>query len=889
MAEPTQPIPQKTKGLSFGELLDWHLLSGTRPRGSSEQGRAWAKGCFAAKVGVSDRQLRNWLKNEKLPNEIETVERVLFGADQDYARERRLELREAFRRSKFGSVPGDNSKSSETSPEKPIALSNIPFRVPRHFLGRDDALAAVEAALKGSEGRVAITALHGLRGVGKTTLAAAYAELHSTEYRATWWVRAQTDSTMRADLAALGVRLGWIAADEKEESALAKVRERLRQEGDGLLLIYDNAIDAESLLTYLPPARGAQVLVTSNARVWRGIAAPVEIAVWPKEVGAEYLIVRTGREKDRADAEALSLALGGLPLAHEQAAAYCDRLEISFAEYRKRFDAAPARLLDAAKDAPTEYHDGLTVTKTIALAIEKAAKLHPAAEPLIVHAALLAPEPIPLFLFTEGCEKFGEPLASLLANDGLEEALAALRAFALVDRETIADEREPGIRTETIRLHRLVREVVAGRCDEEAREEGRRDWIDVIASFYPRDVYEIPSAWPRARRLDALAMDLVGGEFMEPGGSEKATGYLLNALAEIRFSALAAYEDARRLFRRALAIREKALGPEHPETASSLNNLALVLKIQGDFANARLLYERSLAILEKILGPEHPDTASALNNLALLLKTQGDLASARPLFERALAIGENTLGPEHPDTVTRVNNLAVLLQAQGDFAGARRLKERALAIREKALGPEHPNTAQSLNNLAYLLKTQGELASARSLYERALAICEKALGPEHPHTATSLTNLADLLQSQGDLASARSHIERALAIREKAFGLEHHDTASSFVNLASVFQAQGDLGSARRFLEDALAIWQKTLGSDHPDTNVSRGSLARVYLAQGASAEALASAEAALAAHKKGLGAAHPWTRESARITSVALDALGRADEAATVRREHGG
>jgi len=62
-----------------------------------------------------------------------------------------------------------------------------------------------------------------------------------------------------------------------------------------------------------------------------------------------------------------------------------------------------------------------------------------------------------------------------------------------------------------------------------------------------------------------------------------------------------------------------------------------------------------------------------------------------------------------------------------------------------------------------------------------------------------------------------------------------------------------------------------------------------VYLAQGASAEALASAEAALAAHKKGLGAAHPWTRESARITSVALDALGRADEAATVRREHGG
>ena len=111
----------------------------------------------------------------------------------------------------------------------------------------------------------------------------------------------------------------------------------------------------------------------------------------------------------------MSEALGGLPLAHEQAAAYCERLDLSLAEYRKRFEAAPARLLDDARDAPAEYHDGLTVAKTFALAIDEAAKLHPAAEPLIVHAALLAPEPIPLFLFSEAREKFGEPLASALA------------------------------------------------------------------------------------------------------------------------------------------------------------------------------------------------------------------------------------------------------------------------------------------------------------------------------------------------------------------------------------------------------------------------------------------------------------------------------------------
>jgi hypothetical protein len=194
-----------------------------------------------------------------------------------------------------------------------------------------------------------VTALHGLRGVGKTTLAAAYAERHRSDYRAAWWVRAQTESTMRADLVALGVRLGWVAADEKEEPALERVREWLRHDGEGLQLIYDNAIDAASLRPYLPPGGAARVLITSNAHAWRGVAAPVEIRVWPKEIGADYLIARTGRDKERAEAKALSAALGGLPLAHEQAAAYCERLDVKLAEYARRLEATPAKLLDAEK------------------------------------------------------------------------------------------------------------------------------------------------------------------------------------------------------------------------------------------------------------------------------------------------------------------------------------------------------------------------------------------------------------------------------------------------------------------------------------------------------------------------------------------------------------
>src|SRR5712691_3693176 len=183
---------------------------------------------------------------------------------------------------------------------------------------------------------------------------------------------------------------------------------------------------------------------------------------------------------ERQAAEDLSVALGGLPLAHEQAAAYCERLDLSLAEYARRFAAEPARLLDTDRDAPAAYHDKLTVAKTFALAIDAASKLHPAAEPLIVYAALLAPEPIPLFLFAEGREKFGEPLCQLLAGDDLDEAVAALRAFALLDHETIADERDPAITTDRIRLHRLVREVAAARRAGNAREDVRCALIEAM-------------------------------------------------------------------------------------------------------------------------------------------------------------------------------------------------------------------------------------------------------------------------------------------------------------------------------------------------------------------------------------------------------------------------
>jgi hypothetical protein len=177
------------------------------------------------------------VKSCRLPTLSDHIRRCeLFGVPEEAARLRFREFMAARPAPEMVAFPG-----------KVSAVSNVPIRIPEHFLGRDDALVAIETALARYEGRVAITALHGLRGVGKTTLAAAYADRHRGEYRATWWIRAQTETTLRADLVGLGFRLGWIGTDAEEEPAVATLMERLRHEGDGILLIFDNVIDADAL------------------------------------------------------------------------------------------------------------------------------------------------------------------------------------------------------------------------------------------------------------------------------------------------------------------------------------------------------------------------------------------------------------------------------------------------------------------------------------------------------------------------------------------------------------------------------------------------------------------------------------------------------------------
>ena len=742
--------------------------------------------------------------------------------------------------------------SQDEAPPRPFL--GVPPRIPV-FTGRAEELERLDAILARDKAAavtqtVGRAAVQGLGGVGKTTLAIEYAYYFRSLYEGVCWCPAETRVGLLSSLSGLVLFLGAAAGEEADvEKAAKSALHQLAEQRGTWLLVYDNVSSPEEIADLLPSA-GARVLITSRFSDWSGWAEEVALDVLPLEEAVALLESRTGRS-DAAGAKMLAEAVGNLPLALDHAAAFCKRTQMSFSDY-----AIKASSLVAA--APRGAGYPRSVAATFDLAITQAVAQCPAAEPIMAYLAQCSPERLPMKLVEGAIEDEAERL----------QALAALAEVSLVKHDPFEDN------TPAITLHRLVQMMARARAEANgSAHDAITRLIARLVAIYPRKGHSDPQSWPLCVQLTPHLLarrDACSDEALALAGGPE----LLDRAGRY-FHGRAAHSQAAELLRDALAIREKALGPEHPDTARSLNDLADLLRDQGDFAGARPLHERALAIREKALGPEHPATATSLNNLAILLKAQGDFRGARPLYERALAIREKALGPEHAATATSLNNLANLLRDQGDLAGARPLHERALAIREKALGAEHSDTATSLNNLAVLLKAQGDFAGARPLFERALSIYEKALGPDHPAAALSLNQIALLLQTQGDFAGAWPLYERALAIREKTFGPEHPATASSLNNLAILLKARDDFAGARLLHQRALAIHEAALGPEHPHTATSLNNLADLHRDEGDFAGALPLYERALAIREQVLGPEHPDTATTLNSLAILLNVQG--------------
>ncbi|HKQ91647.1 MAG TPA: CHAT domain-containing tetratricopeptide repeat protein [Blastocatellia bacterium] len=335
------------------------------------------------------------------------------------------------------------------------------------------------------------------------------------------------------------------------------------------------------------------------------------------------------------------------------------------------------------------------------------------------------------------------------------------------------------------------------------------------------------------------------------------------------------YSKAEPFYQSALAIKEKSLGPEHLDVAMSLHSLASLYRSLGDYAKAEQLQQRALAIREKSLGPEHPDVAASLHNLANLYGSLGDYAKAEPLYQRGTAILQKSFGQEHPDVARSLNNLANIHMSLGDYAKAEPLQQSSLAILEKSLGPEHLDVTRSLNGLAILYRSMGDYAKAEPLYQRALAIREKALGPEHPDVAASLHNLANLHMNLGDYAKAEPLHQRALAILEKSLGPEHPDVAASLNNIANLYLDLGDYAKAELFHQRALAIWEKSLGQEHRNVAGSFHNIANIHMILGDYAKAELFYLRALAILEKSLGPEHPDVARTLNSLATIYTSMG--------------
>jgi len=312
-----------------------------------------------------------------------------------------------------------------------------------------------------------------------------------------------------------------------------------------------------------------------------------------------------------------------------------------------------------------------------------------------------------------------------------------------------------------------------------------------------------------------------------------------------------------------LKLAEKAFGPNHPQTALWLNNLAELYNSMGHYSEAEPLLQRALTIEEDAFGSDSPSAARILQNLGNLYRTKSDYAKAEPLLERALKIFEKDWGPSHANSAHAaaaivLNDLSAIYVETGDYPKAVLALERSLKMLEEALGPDHPRTGMTLNNLAEVYRLMGVFAKAEPLYQRALQIDERALGPDHPDTALVLNNIAMLHQSMGDYAKAEPLLQRALKTYEKALGPDHPKVGTTFNNLAELYRSIGDYAKAAPLSKRALDIYERALGPDHPEVGVIVNNLAMLHHLEGHYAQAVSLYERMIKIEEKHFGPNHP-------------------------------
>jgi CO dehydrogenase nickel-insertion accessory protein CooC1 len=742
---------------------------------------------------------------------------------------------------------------------------NVPARN-ADFTGRGAILEKLRDKLAGGGVAVVVAqALYGLGGVGKTQLALEYAHRFMAGYDLVWWVPSERADQISLALAELARKMGLQVGDNVSEAAEAALEELRRDTSPHWLLIFDNADDPKQLEPYLPTGAG-HVLITSRNQGWSHAAEPLEVDVFTRDESVTHLL-RHVPALDPEDAYQVAEALGHLPLAIEQAAAWLEQTGMPARAYIEQLVTESTRIL--ALNQPSDYP--MPVVATWNLSFDQLRS--PAAVRLLQILAFCSPGPISMDLLYSD-----EMNASLLPFDeALSEKLMLGRVIRDVSRFALIKVDQG---SNSLQIHRLVQAVIRSQMTEEEQQEARHEVHKILVGARPRQgetddpanwlTYEI--IWPHLSPSDAEECD-------DPRTRQLLIDWVRYQWKHGEFEH--ALSEANELQSR----WTQQLGPDHQQTLHLQTQIANVLRSLGRFSDARELDSYVLGRQRAVLAADHPHALITAGGLAADLRALGYFQESLESDQATYESFKEQFGEDYDRTLMAANNLASSLRLAGDYRAAQSLDQDTLDRRRVVLPPDHPYTLSSAWGLALDLRLAGAFRESINLLRDTLARYQAVLGDDMLETLRAAEGLAVSLRKAGEQSEAMTLAQDTYERFRRRYGADSPDTQACALNLACDYAAVDDMPRALDLVTDVKAALEATLGDEHPNTMVAANNLACYLRAIGRLPEALRLTQQTVHRMRQRLGTRHPLSLSAeVNLANCQGDAGGLAEAEALVR-----
>ena len=799
--------------------------------------------------------------------DISALKRLLAGLDQLLAGQEQLLEGQAETHGLLGTMATDIKEIHSAIPQsQPASPTRIRFgsrpRVSTDFVKREGQDELFDAIFTRAEPRTVLT---GMRGSGKTQLAAAVAARCEEEgWPLVAWINAASRKDLVADLYEFALREGINAPqDVPPETIVRRFLDQLRSANAAdRLFVFDNVENLDDLIGLTPEGPGVRAIITTTRHLdWDSLGwLPLTVGIFEREQSIALLCERTG-DTHRKTADRIAEALGDLPVAVSQAATLAKSRKYPLSEYLDRLNNHPLEL-SVSRPEGGDYRDtvGIALFMAYEQTLDQLRSNSPQQEGIAISLldtlSFLAASGVPthwLLKLHDDSDTVRDALSFLKRSSILQESTDGKmtiihRLQGQVYRETYLSNQE---KLNEARAHAtsLLNEIDVDRLEnfEQQRQE-TRNLIEQIGAVTSQSYSHPLFSDPDLAALVATTLYYANNLGMPQSALTLASsvtqacdilGPDQSDALRARHNLASAYCDAGRLdqaialFEQTLNDYTHVLGPHHPSTLSSRNSLANAYCDAGRLNEAITLHEQNLDDRTRILGPRNPDTLTTRNNLANAYQDAGRLDEAIELFEQNLDDRTRILGPRHPDTLASRNNLADAYQDAGRLEETIRLHEQNLDDRIRILGPDHPHTLITHHNLACAYQAAGRLDEAIKLFEQSLKDCTRILGPRHPDTLTSRNNLADAYRNAGRFNEGILLHEQILKDCTRILGPRHPRTLATRNHLGNAYRNAGRLNEAITLYEQTLQDRTRILGPRHPDTLISRDNLAGAYRAAG--------------------------------------------------------